>query len=503
MAPTKSLRSTTLAQSTTLLPNLARRPISKRTQNIPDQNQEVAVLTRGKRKADNTSPLRNDKVKRSALGNLTNNVVKNGTTDDDPKQTLQHNVQCNQKIKKEIFAAPVLPKTTTTRVTRSKKPEVVDSVVSQKVEIKKEIESVPKIYTRRISNEFNKTEDGDSLYLSALDISTMETIRLSGKFDPQKRSTLVIKHEEPEEEEEDSTKVEEDLLTIQTPSPLKQAPRRIPPGVNDFDKENWNEPFSVSNYAMDIFEYLKGREHLFPIHDYMDKQKHLTKWMRSLLVDWIVEVQETFELNHETVYLAVKLVDIYLCKTNIHKDKLQLLGAAALFIACKYDERTTPVVEDFLYICDGAYVHDELIKMEIEVLKTIGFDLGIPLSYRFLRRYTRCAKIPMPTLTLARYILEYSLMDYATISLSDSKMACAALIMALRMSGIKKPWTPTLVHYTGYNIEDFKDIVPILNAGLHKTPRDTIKTIRIKYSHKVFHEVAKIPLLTNEQILKH
>lgn len=76
---------------------------------------------------------------------------------------------------------------------------------------------------------------------------------------------------------------------------------------------------------------------LFPIHDYMEKQTHLTKWMRSLLVDWIVEVQETFELNHETVYLAVKLVDLYLCKVLIHKDKLQLLGAAALFIACKYD----------------------------------------------------------------------------------------------------------------------------------------------------------------------
>lgn len=55
----------------------------------------------------------------------------------------------------------------------------------------------------------------------------------------------------------------------------------------------------------------------------------------------------------------------------------------------------------------------------------------------------------MATLTLARYILEYSLMDYATISYSDSKMACAALMMALRMNGIKKPWTSTLVYYTG------------------------------------------------------
>lgn len=27
--------------------------------------------------------------------------------------------------------------------------------------------------------------------------------------------------------------------------------------------------------------------------------------------------------------------------------------------------------------------------MEIKILKKIGFDLGVPLSYRFLRRYAR------------------------------------------------------------------------------------------------------------------
>lgn len=47
------------------------------------------------------------------------------------------------------------------------------------------------------------------------------------------------------------------------------------------------------------------------------------------------------------------------------------------------------MVEDFLYICDGAYSQRDLIKMEMSVLKVINFDLGIPLSYRFLRRYAR------------------------------------------------------------------------------------------------------------------
>lgn len=54
----------------------------------------------------------------------------------------------------------------------------------------------------------------------------------------------------------------------------------------------------------------------------------------------------------------------------------------------------------------------------------------------------------MAILTLARYILEFSLMDYATITISDSKIASAALYMALRMSK-KGGWDQTLEYYTG------------------------------------------------------
>jgi cyclin B len=69
----------------------------------------------------------------------------------------------------------------------------------------------------------------------------------------------------------------------------------------------------------------------------MEKQPSISQWMRSLLVDWMVEVQESFELNHETLYLSVKLVDLYLTKILVSKEILQLLGAAAIFIASKFD----------------------------------------------------------------------------------------------------------------------------------------------------------------------
>lgn len=54
----------------------------------------------------------------------------------------------------------------------------------------------------------------------------------------------------------------------------------------------------------------------------------------------------------------------------------------------------------------------------------------------------------MVVLTLARYILEFTLMDYTTIQLSDSKMAAAALFIALRMNDLQG-WNESFEFYSG------------------------------------------------------
>lgn len=173
---------------------------------------------------------------------------------------------------------------------------------------------------RRISNEFEKTED--SLYVSALeDITSSGSLRLSENFGPSRSTTPSDKCKDDQAKKEDSL-----------------SPRKLTPeGVDDYDLLNWNDVFQVSHYAQDIFTYQRDREAQFVIPDYMPTQPHISKWMRALLVDWMVEIQESFELNHETLYLAVKIVDIYLSRAEVQKDSLQLLGAAALFIASKYD----------------------------------------------------------------------------------------------------------------------------------------------------------------------
>jgi cyclin B len=280
-------------------------------------------------------------------------------------------------------------------------------------------------------------------------------------------------------------------IDFSDPITYYQAPAGIPSYVEDFDQTQVHDHSSEPHYAQDIFNYYKKQEVTHKVVKYMNNQTEVNRTMRAVLVDWLVEVQESFELNHETLYLAVKLVDHYQMVKSIKKQNFQLLGATCMLIASKFDERIPPAIEDFLYICDDAYDRHDLILMEIEVLQKLNFFIGFPISYRFLRRYARCSKLSMETLTLARYILEMSLMEYELIEERDSKVAAAALMLALQMKK-KGSWTTSLEFYSGYEEMELIPLMSKLNDLISGPIKPAVKTIKTKYSHKIFFEVAKV-----------
>ena len=65
----------------------------------------------------------------------------------------------------------------------------------------------------------------------------------------------------------------------------------------------------------------------------MKKQPDITYSMRTILVDWLVEVAEEYRLHTETLYLAVSYIDRFLSYMSVVRAKLQLVGTAAMFIA--------------------------------------------------------------------------------------------------------------------------------------------------------------------------
>lgn len=95
---------------------------------------------------------------------------------------------------------------------------------------------------------------------------------------------------------------------------------------------------------------------------YIEFQTDIHDKMRSILIDWLVDVHLKFKLRPETLYLTVNIIDRYLARTIVSRGSLQLVGVTAMLIASKYEEIYSPIVKDFVYITDNAYTREEILK---------------------------------------------------------------------------------------------------------------------------------------------
>lgn len=110
-----------------------------------------------------------------------------------------------------------------------------------------------------------------------------------------------------------------------------------------------------------------------------------------ILIDWLVEVHRKFELNPETLYLTINVVDRFLSMKTVSRKELQLVGISSMLIASKYEEIWAPEVNDFVFISDNAYVREQVLVMEKAILERLEWYLTVPTPYVFLVRYIKAS----------------------------------------------------------------------------------------------------------------
>jgi G2/mitotic-specific cyclin 3/4 len=198
----------------------------------------------------------------------------------------------------------------------------------------------------------------------------------------------------------------------------------------DVEDEQWDTSM-VAEYGEEIFEYMHAlEERLKPNASYMDHQAEIQWSMRSVLVDWLVQVHNRFTLLPETLFLAINYVDRFLSCKVVSLGKLQLVGATALFVAAKYEEINCPSVQEIVYMVDGAYTADEVLKAERFMLSMLQFELGWPGPMSFLRRISKADDYDLETRTLAKYFLEITVMDERFVGCVPSFLAAGAHSLA-------------------------------------------------------------------------
>ncbi|CAF1162279.1 unnamed protein product [Didymodactylos carnosus] len=121
---------------------------------------------------------------------------------------------------------------------------------------------------------------------------------------------------------------------------------------------------------------------------FLDQHPALQTKMRSVLCDWVMEVSDVFHLHRETYHIAIDYIDQYLSKVkNVPKHKLQLLGTTSLFAAAKIEEIYPQRIGEFAYVTDKACSEDDILDLEIDLLKTLNWFISPMTAISWLSTY--------------------------------------------------------------------------------------------------------------------
>ncbi|KAI8598168.1 G2/mitotic-specific cyclin cdc13 [Dissophora ornata] len=280
-------------------------------------------------------------------------------------------------------------------------------------------------------------------------------------------------------EGEEETRAYEEEMNRKRPKREEYVP------WDDYEAEEANDPLMVSEYSTQIFEYMQELEaSSMPDPNYIRVQKGLAWKMRSVLNDWLAEVHHKFKLLPETLFLSVNLVDRFLSVRSVSMTKLQLVGATAMFIASKYEEVIAPSIQNFIYMSDGGFDDEEILDAERYMLQALDYKILYPSPMNFLRRISKADNYDIHSRTVAKYLMEIPLLDFAFLECPPSMISAAALCLARRMMGRDK-WHTALVVYSGYTEED---LMPCMERMVFyiQQPKKVNTFIYTKYASKRF-----------------
>ncbi|XP_029111885.1 G2/mitotic-specific cyclin-B2-like isoform X2 [Scleropages formosus] len=247
--------------------------------------------------------------------------------------------------------------------------------------------------------------------------------------------------------------------------------------IEDIDEGDADVPQLCSEYVKDIYVYLRHLEAQQSIRPRYMQGYEINERMRALLVDWLIQVQP------------------------VSQRKLQLVGVTAMLIASKYEEMYTPEVGDFCYITDNAFTKAQIREMETLMLRDLNFQLGRPLPLHFLRRASKAGNANAEKHTLAKYLMELTLVDYNMVHYNPSEIAAAALCLSqLLLDGQK--WSVTQQYYCYYDEDHLRPVmqqmaknVIIVNEGLTKN-----LAVKNKYASSRLMKISLLPQLKSTLI---
>eukprot|EP00826_Nyctotherus_ovalis_P044056 TRINITY_DN4719_c0_g1_i11.p1 TRINITY_DN4719_c0_g1~~TRINITY_DN4719_c0_g1_i11.p1 ORF type:complete len:407 (-),score=41.62 TRINITY_DN4719_c0_g1_i11:380-1600(-) len=236
-----------------------------------------------------------------------------------------------------------------------------------------------------------------------------------------------------------------------------------------------DSPSALANDS-EVLQMLSKQTAAYAIGSYClnDTHPEVNDKMLAVLFDWAMEVCRDLGIRRATFHLALNYVHKYLaCSGELPRNKFQLLGLAALVLACKFNEGQIYTLEEFSKTAVNIYTIREIEEMEAELLRRMEWRLNPPTAMTWADVYvhkwdqhcTRSSEILSVTfkefdeLSFKRYSEFTQLIDclcFSTEHLQYNKQVLAAAALYVILS----------LHYDQYSLEEVTSTFPTTSKFL-------------------------------------
>ena len=241
------------------------------------------------------------------------------------------------------------------------------------------------------------------------------------------------------------------------------------------------DPSSTLHEIEDTLRMMRKQEStVYRRYDYLSSQTDLSErvvdgsW-RQRIVEWMYGVVDHCNLRRDSVAVAAYYLDLSLINgLVVSRREFQLAAMTALQLAIKLYDSTIVKLDSMVKLGRGLFNEQDVITMEIKMLKALNWHVHPPTPVCFLRQFLRllpASVIPLTRYLIAevtRFISEISVCLYKFVKYPPSVIAYAGMLLA-----IERIDDATLPYWQRQQIFELMASV----AGLHHTSPPVVEAV--------------------------
>ena len=227
-------------------------------------------------------------------------------------------------------------------------------------------------------------------------------------------------------------------------------------------------PFQyLSKKPLSSEDYVKSRKSVSP-QEILGEMKQLNLKLsydpscvyaryRKLVIDWIFEIGESFELSFNTILIGIRLLDSIALRFKADVTNYNNVAGIVLMIAAKFQEPESkiPKISEMMRFFPD-YTKKDVIELEKIILRKLNWELNVLTPMHFVDIYTEigaissseCSQKNVSTLSkrfqkYCEFFVDLCTQEKDFLRFDIEKIAIACIAASRKIIGLR-PWSVEL-----------------------------------------------------------